>query len=65
MSALCIGLAGVLVAAATAGLLTLQAAVTSSIAVFTLLALVGTRLAGRAAAPPRGAVPDAATTLAA
>ncbi|MGY1681236.1 MFS transporter [Geodermatophilus sp. SYSU D01176] len=65
MSALCIGLAGVLVAAATAGSVGLPAAVTASIAVFTVLALLGARLAGRAAAPSRGAVPDAAATLAA
>jgi MFS family permease len=64
MSALCIGLAGVLVAAADAGLMSLPVAVTVSIAVFTALALVGAGVAGRAAAPPAGAEPAAATTLA-
>ncbi|WP_448617873.1 MFS transporter [Geodermatophilus sp. URMC 65] len=65
LSALSIGLAGVLVAAATEGLLGLPAAVAASIAVCTALALLGARLAGRAAAPPREAVRDAGTTLAA
>jgi MFS family permease len=65
LSALSIGLAGVLVAAATQGLLGLPAAVAASIAVCTALALLGARLAGRAAAPPRAAVPGAGTTLAA
>ncbi|WP_091445519.1 MFS transporter [Geodermatophilus poikilotrophus] len=65
LSALSIGLAGVLVAAATEGLLGLPAAVAASIAVCTALALLGARLAGRAAAPPREAVPSAGTTLAA
>ena len=65
LSALSIGLAGVLVAAATEGLLGLPAAVASSIAVCTALALLGARLAGRAAAPPREAVRGAGTTLAA
>ena len=60
-SALCVGLAGVLVAAATAGLLPLSAAVIASVAVFTVVALVGVGVAGRAAAP---AVPEGATTLA-
>ncbi|WP_369134495.1 MFS transporter [Modestobacter sp. I12A-02662] len=49
-SALCIGSAGVLVAAATAGSLSLPTAVLGSIAVFTVLALAGVRVAGRAAA---------------
>jgi hypothetical protein len=65
MPALCIGLAGVLVAAATAGSVTLPVPLTASIAVFTALAVLGARLARRAAAPPEGAVPAAATTLAA
>jgi hypothetical protein len=63
MSALCIGLAGVLVAAATAGLVSLPGAVIGSIAVFVVLALVGIRVAGRAAAPAEGTRPPA-TTLA-
>ena len=64
-SALCVGLAGVLVAAATAGAFSLPLAVTGSIAVFVLLALAGVRVAGRAAAPaPTPAGPAAATTLA-
>ena len=64
-SALCIGLAGVLIAAATAGTLSLSAAVVLTVAVLTALALVGVRVAGRAAAPvPRGDRADA-TTLAA
>jgi MFS family permease len=50
-SALCIGLAGVLVAAATTGLLPLPVAVITSVAVFTLVAVVGVRVAGRAGAP--------------
>src|SRR3712207_1528638 len=65
MSALCIGLAGVLVAAATEGRPGLPVAVTASIAVCTALALVGVRLAGRAAAPPREVLPGAGPPLAA
>jgi MFS family permease len=65
-SALCIGLAGVLVAAATAGALSLPAAVLFSIAVFTLLALIGVRLSGRAGAPvPQQDAAEGATTLSA
>jgi MFS family permease len=65
-SALCIGLAGVLVAAATAGALSLPAAVLVSIGLFTLLALVGAVLSGRAGAPvPRAEAPEGATTLSA
>lgn len=62
-SALCVGLAGVLVAAATAGLLSMPAAVLVSVAGFTVLALVGVRVAGRAAAPvePPATPADAAT----
>src|SRR4051794_20479396 len=63
-SALCIGLAGVLVAAATAGALSLPAAVLVSIAVFTLFAVVGAGVAGRAAAPvPQRDAAAGATTL--
>ena len=65
-SALCIGLAGVLVAAATAGALSLRAAVLVSIGVFTLLALGGTWLSGRAGAPvPQVGAATGATTLSA
>jgi hypothetical protein len=64
-SALCVGLAGVLVATATAGAFSLPLAVTGSIAVFVLLALAGVRVAGAAAAPaPTPGGPAAATTLA-
>ena len=63
-SALCVGLAGVLVAAATAGLLPLPGAVAGAIAVYTALALLGARVAGRAAAPLDRETPSAATTLA-
>jgi MFS family permease len=63
-SALCIGLAGVLVAAATAGALSLPAAVLGSVAVFTVLALAGVAVAGRAAAPgdPAGETPTLAAS---
>jgi MFS family permease len=63
-SALCVGLAGVLVAAAAAGLLSLPAAIIASVAVFTLVAALAVAIAGRAAAPASGAVPHGATTLA-
>ena len=64
-SALCVGLAGVLVAAATAGLLSMPVAVLVSVACFTALALVGVGVAGRAAAPVAAAAePADATTLA-
>ena len=62
-SALCIGLAGILVAAATAGLVSLPAAIVASVAVFTLVALLAVAVAGRAAAPAEG-MPAAASTLA-
>ncbi len=69
-SALCIGVVGVLVAAATRELLPLQAAVLLAVGVLTSLALVGALLAPRAGAEE--AVPttaadgrEAATTLAA
>jgi MFS family permease len=64
MAALCIGLAGVLIAAATDGVLSVPAAVLVTIAVLTALALVGVRVAGRTPAPaPRAASPGT-TTLA-
>ena len=63
-SALCIGLAGVLIAAAADGVLSVPAAVLITIAVLTALALAGVRVAGRAAAPAHRAVPADATTLA-
>ena len=64
-AALCIGLAGVLIAAAADGVLSVPAAVLLTIAVLTALAVVGASVAGRAAAPaPRPAAADA-TTLAA
>jgi electron transfer flavoprotein alpha subunit/MFS family permease len=63
-SALCVGLAGVLVAAAATGLLPLPAAVTASVGVFTLVALVGVGVAGRAVAPAAGGAPATASTLA-
>jgi MFS family permease len=64
-SALCIGLAGVLIAAAAGGSLSVPAAVLITIAVLTALALAGVRVAGRAAAPARRAGSADATTLAA
>jgi MFS family permease len=66
-SALCVGAVGVLVAAATAGLLSLSAAVLVAIAVLTSLALLGAGVAPRAGAVPGSpqAVPPAAPTLAA
>jgi MFS family permease len=63
-SALCVGLAGVLVAAAAGGLLPLPMAVIAAVAVFTLVSIVGVVVAGRAASPARAAVPEGATTLA-
>jgi MFS family permease len=66
-SALCVGAVGVLVAAATAGLLTLPAAVAVSVAVLTLLALVGAGVAPRAGAAvgsPESAAVASAPTLA-
>jgi hypothetical protein len=64
MSAACIGVVGVLVAAATGGLLTFPAAVLLAVAGLTALAAVGAWLAPRAGAPAEAqgtAVP--ATTL--
>jgi MFS family permease len=63
-SALCIGLAGVLIAAAADGALSVPGAVLITIAVLTALALVGVGVAGRTAAPVPGATPAGATTLA-
>jgi MFS family permease len=63
-SALCVGLAGVLVAAAAGGLLPRPMAVIAAVAVFTLVSIVGVVVAGRAASPARSAVPEGATTLA-
>jgi MFS family permease len=63
-SALCVGVVGVLIAATTASLLSLPAAVLLAAAVLTALALAGAWLAPRAGAPaatPGTAVP--ATTL--
>ena len=50
-SALTVGAAGVLVAAATAGVLSIPTAVLGSIGLFTALALLGVYAAGRTAAP--------------
>ncbi|MBB3678499.1 MFS family permease [Modestobacter versicolor] len=64
-SALCIGLSGVLVAAATAGLLPLRGVVLAVAGVFTALAVTGALVASRAAAPVGAPGPAAdATTLA-
>jgi MFS family permease len=63
-SALCVGLAGVLIAAATAGLVSLPSAIVASVGVFVLVALLGVGIAGRAAAPAAGAASAGATTLA-
>ncbi|SFE70813.1 MFS transporter [Blastococcus tunisiensis] len=61
MSAVCVGVVGVLVAAAAAGALTFPTAVLLAVAVLTAPALVGGWLAPRAGAP-RGA-PASASTL--
>ena len=61
-SALCVGFGGVLVAAAASGVLSLTTALLAAIAVFSGLALLGSLVAGRAAAP--SAEPVRATTLA-
>jgi MFS family permease len=63
-SALCIGLAGVLVAAATAGAVSMPVAVLGSVAAFTLLTVVGVVVSRRAAAPPQAVATHDATTLA-
>ncbi|MCW2682997.1 MAG: Major Facilitator Superfamily arabinose transporter [Blastococcus sp.] len=64
-SALCVGVVGVLIAAATASVLSLSAAVLLAVAVLTALALVGVAVAPRAGVPavPTEAVARA-TTLA-
>jgi MFS family permease len=64
-AALCIGLAGVLIAAATDGVLSVPAAVIGTVAVLTALALVGVRVAGRTASTARPGATADATTLAA
>ena len=65
-SALCIGLAGVLVAAATSAVLALTVAFPVAYAFCTVLALLGAVVAGRAGGRPaaRPSVPGGATTLA-
>jgi MFS family permease len=65
MAALCIGLAGVLIAAAADGVLSVPSAVLVTVAGLTALALVGVAVARRTAAPAPGAAPADATTLAA
>jgi hypothetical protein len=63
-SALCVGLAGVLVAAAASGLLPLAAAVLVAVAVLAGLALVGAVVAPRAGRSSVAEEPaDLATTL--
>ncbi|MCW2637251.1 MAG: Major Facilitator Superfamily arabinose transporter [Blastococcus sp.] len=65
-SALTVGVVGILVAAATASLLTLSTAVLAAVVVLTALALLGAVLAPRAGAPAAApAVARSATTLAA
>lgn len=61
-SALCVGLGGVLVATAAAGVLSLTAALLVAVGVFSGLAVLGSLVAGRAAAPT--AVLMRASTLA-
>jgi MFS family permease len=63
-SALCVGLVGVLVAAATAALLPLPGAVGAAAAVLTGLAVLGAVVAPRAAAPAGEDAAAPATTLA-
>jgi hypothetical protein len=65
-SAICIGLAGVLVAAATGAVLAVTVAFPVAYAFCTVLALLGAVLAGRAGGRPaaRPSVPGGATTLA-
>jgi hypothetical protein len=66
-SALCVGVVGVLVAAATAGLLSLSAALLAAVVVLTTLAGAGAVVAPRAGAVPGSpeAVSRPAPTLAA
>ncbi|SDE20403.1 Predicted arabinose efflux permease, MFS family [Blastococcus fimeti] len=63
-SALCVGLSGVLVAGAVDGGGAIEAAVLAAVAVLTVPALLGARIAGRTV-PPGQVAPAAATTLAA
>jgi MFS family permease len=64
-SALCVGVVGVLIAAAASGLLGLSAAVLIAVAVLTVLAVVGVAVAPRAGAPAAEAAASApASTLA-
>jgi MFS family permease len=63
-SALCVGLSGVLVAGAADGGGAMEAAVLAAVAVLTVPALLGARIAGRTV-PPGQVAPAAATTLAA
>jgi MFS family permease len=64
-SALCVGVVGVLIAATTAGPLSLSAAVLLAVAVLTVLALLGAAVAPRAGAPAVAREPAGpATTLA-
>jgi hypothetical protein len=64
-SALCVGVVGVLVAAAAASLVTLPSAVLLAVAALTAVALVGAFVAPRTGAPAVAtAVPASATTLA-
>ncbi|MGY1705101.1 MFS transporter [Geodermatophilus sp. SYSU D00697] len=64
-SALCVGVVGVLVAAATAALLPLPGAVALAAALLAGLAVLGAVVAPRAAAPAGAGTPAPATTLAA
>jgi MFS family permease len=65
MSAICVGVVGVLVSAAAAELLTFPVAVLLAVAVLTVLAVVGAAVAPRAGAPTAGPGPAAgASTLA-
>jgi MFS family permease len=67
-SALCVGVVGVLVAAAAAGLLSLSAAVLAAVAVLTALAVLGAGVAPRAGASdgsPEAVSASSAPTLAA
>jgi MFS family permease len=62
MSAACVGVVGVLVAAATAGLLAFPSAVLLAVAVLTGLALAGAAVAPRAGGPTAGRGPAAAAS---
>jgi MFS family permease len=63
-SALCVGVVGVLVAAAAAGLLAFPTAVLAAVAVLTGLALLGAWVAPRAGAPTEDPVRRASTLAA-